>query len=88
VTPSGIKENVAAEGARWVDEMLRGIRALRLGSYERFSSDARSVAAADSDYLRRALEALMDLGRHILSKGLGPRQRVQGNTATAVTMQT
>lgn len=28
------------------------------------------MAAADS-YLRRALEALMDLGRHILGKGLG-----------------
>ena len=34
------------------------------------SGDPRNVAAGDS-YVRRALEALMDLGRHILAKGLG-----------------
>ncbi len=32
--------------------------------------DPRNIAAAES-YLRRALEALLDLGRHILAKGLG-----------------
>jgi uncharacterized protein YutE (UPF0331/DUF86 family) len=35
-----------------------------------FSSDPRNAASAES-YLRRALEALMDLGRHILAKGFG-----------------
>ena len=70
MTPTGIKEKVVAERAAWIEEMLRGIRALPLESYEQFIGDPRNVAAADS-YVRRALEALMDLGRHILAKGLG-----------------
>ena len=70
MTPTGIKEKVVAERAAWIEEMLRGVRALPLASYERFIGDPRNVAAADS-YVRRALEALMDLGRHILAKGLG-----------------
>ena len=70
MTPTGIKEKVVAERAAWIEEMLRGVRALPLESYEQFIGDPRNVAAADS-YVRRALEALMDLGRHILAKGLG-----------------
>jgi hypothetical protein len=35
-----------------------------------FTADPRMVAAADS-YLRRTLEAVLDPGRHILSKGFG-----------------
>ena len=35
-----------------------------------FRADPRNVAAAES-YLRRALEALLDLGRHVLAKGFG-----------------
>jgi uncharacterized protein YutE (UPF0331/DUF86 family) len=35
---------------------------------EPFLSDSRTVAAAES-YVRRGLEALLDLGRHILAKG-------------------
>ena len=70
MTPTGIKEKIVAERAAWIEERLRGIRALPLQSYEQFIGDPRNVAAADS-YVRRALEALMDLGRHILAKGLG-----------------
>ncbi len=70
MTPNGIKEKVVAGRVAWIAETLRGIRALPLESYERFTGDPRNVAAADS-YLRRALEALMDLGRHVLAKGLG-----------------
>ena len=70
MTPAGIKEKVIAERASWIEEMLRGIAALPLESYAQFIGDPRNVAAADS-YVRRALEALMDLGRHILAKGLG-----------------
>jgi len=53
-----------------VDDMLRGLATLPLTSLEALQGDARDVAAAES-YLRRALEALLDLGRHILAKGLG-----------------
>lgn len=55
-----------------VDDMLRGLATLPLTSLKAFQSDARDVAAAES-FLRRALEALLDLGRHVLAKGLGER---------------
>jgi uncharacterized protein YutE (UPF0331/DUF86 family) len=48
--------------------MISGIQALPLENFSQFTQDARNVAAAES-YLRRALEALLDLGRHILAKG-------------------
>jgi uncharacterized protein YutE (UPF0331/DUF86 family) len=70
MSPDRIQEKVVAERARRIEDMLRGIRTLPLGSYEQFVTDPRDRAAADS-YLRRALEALMDLGRHLLAKGLG-----------------
>ena len=70
MTPTGIKEKVVAERVAWIEEMLRGVRALPVESSEQFIGDPRNVAAADS-YVRRALEALMDLGRHLLAKGLG-----------------
>jgi len=38
--------------------------------YESFIKDSKNLAAAES-YLRRALEALLDLGRHVLAKGFG-----------------
>ena len=51
-------EKIVAERAAWIEEMLRGVRALPLESYEQFIGDPRNVAAADS-YVRRALEAVM-----------------------------
>lgn len=51
-------------------EMLRGIESLPLASLEELTADPRMVAAGES-YLRRALEALLDLGRHLLAKGFG-----------------
>ena len=47
--------------------MVAEIRALPMDSYEEFSADKRNVWAAES-CLRRALEAIFDLGRHILAK--------------------
>jgi len=63
-----IRTAVVTERVAWVRKMLEGIRNLPLGSYEQFISDARTPAAAES-YLRRALEALLDIGRHVLAKG-------------------
>jgi uncharacterized protein YutE (UPF0331/DUF86 family) len=50
--------------------LLDQIRALPLEDRDQFFSDARNAAAAES-CLRRSLEALLDLGRHILAKGYG-----------------
>jgi uncharacterized protein YutE (UPF0331/DUF86 family) len=68
MTSSKIRESVLSERIAWTRDMLNRIRQLPLGSFESFSADGRNAASAES-YLRRALEALMDTGRHILAKG-------------------
>lgn len=70
MTPSGLREKIIVERVAWIGKMIKGIQALPLDSKESFLSDPRNAASAES-YLRRALEALMDLGRHILAKGFG-----------------
>lgn len=65
---SGIRAKVVADRVAWVRKMLDGVRALPSDTRESFLSDSRTVAATES-YIRRALEGLLDLGRHILSKG-------------------
>lgn len=68
MTPSRLSAVVIAERIGWVESMLAGVRALPLESLDAFGGDPRTQAAAES-YLRRALEALLDLGRHVLAKG-------------------
>jgi len=70
VTPSQLRAKIIAERAAWIRGMLAGLRALPLDTYVTFESDPRNVAAAES-HLRRALEALLDLGRHVLARGFG-----------------
>ncbi len=70
MTPSQLRHAVVAERIAWVQEMLRGVRRLPLATFEAFCADPRDLAAAEP-YLRRALEALLDLGRHILANGFG-----------------
>lgn len=70
MTPSGLRAKIIAERAAWVRRMAAGIRALPLDTYDAFHADPRNAAAAES-HLRRALEALLDLGRHVLAKGFG-----------------
>lgn len=70
MTPGRLSEKVVSERSEWVREMLERIRALPLASLEEFSADPRNVDAAES-CLRRALEALLDLGRHVLAKAFG-----------------
>lgn len=70
MTPSRLRGKVITERSAWIRDMLGRIRALPLETFESFVGDSRNVASAES-YLRRALEALPDLGRHILAKGFG-----------------
>lgn len=70
MTPGLISTRIVSERLRWVEDMLCEIRALPLDDRQAFFSDRRNVWAAES-CLRRALEALLDLGRHILAKGFG-----------------
>jgi len=70
MTPSQLRAKVIAERVAWINRMLANLRKLPSDSYDTFRSDPRNIAAAES-YLRRALEALLDLGRHVLAKGFG-----------------
>ncbi|HEX9886553.1 MAG TPA: HepT-like ribonuclease domain-containing protein [Longimicrobiales bacterium] len=70
MTPAKLRPELVAERASWIRTMVVQLRAIPLSSYDAFAADARNPAAAES-YLRRALEALLDLGRHVLAKGFG-----------------
>jgi uncharacterized protein YutE (UPF0331/DUF86 family) len=70
MTPGALSERVVADRIATVRGLLRDIRGLPLGDYRGFMADRRNVWAAES-CLRRGLEALFDLSRHILSKGFG-----------------
>ena len=67
MTPGDIDHKVVAQRALWVHEMIVALHELHLEEKAAFFADRHKVAAAES-YLRRSLEALFDLGRHILAK--------------------
>ncbi|MDW7761599.1 MAG: DUF86 domain-containing protein [Acidobacteriota bacterium] len=67
MTSGKISEAVVSRRIEWVKEMLAAIEELPLRTKKDFLRDRHHAAAAES-YLRRALEALFDIGRHILSK--------------------
>jgi uncharacterized protein YutE (UPF0331/DUF86 family) len=67
MTPERLRPEVVAERAAWLRERLADLRRLPLDSFESFESDTSTPAAAES-HLRRSLEALLELGRHVLAK--------------------
>jgi len=67
VTGGEINQRVIIQRASWIKEMLESLRDLPIQNLEDFIQSRHNAAAAES-YLRRALEALFDLGRHILAK--------------------
>jgi uncharacterized protein YutE (UPF0331/DUF86 family) len=70
MTPQAISKRIVTDRFDIVDNLLREIRALPLTDKSNFFSDSRNIWTAES-CLRRSLEALFDLGRHILAKGFG-----------------
>lgn len=68
MTSAPIRAEIVTEKVAYVRQMVDAIRRLPLSSYADFAADTRNAAAGES-YLRRAIEALFDLGRHILAKG-------------------
>ena len=70
MTPTYIARRVIVECLSVLDRMLRQIQRLPLHDEGSFFADSRNVHTAES-CLRRALESLFDIGRHILSKGFG-----------------
>jgi len=70
MSPGRISRRMVADRLDWINKMIGEIETLSLDSYETFASDKRNIWSAES-CLRRSLEALMDLGRHIIAKGFG-----------------
>ncbi len=70
MTPGRVQARVIADRAGWARRMVAAIRELPLDLPDEFMDDHRNIAAAES-YLRRGLEAVFDLGRHVLAKGFG-----------------
>ena len=68
--PGKISRQVVVDRLDWVDRMVLAIRKLPLDDRQAFFSDVRNPMTAESG-LRRALEALFDLGRHLLARGFG-----------------
>ena len=67
MSPGDIDSKVVAQRVFWISQMTDALKDLRLEEKAAFLADRHKVAAAES-YLRRALEALFDIGRHILAK--------------------
>jgi uncharacterized protein YutE (UPF0331/DUF86 family) len=67
MTPDKIRKRIILDRLDYIDAMLADINALPLGGFDYFSEDRKNIHAAES-CLRRALEALLDVGRHILAK--------------------
>lgn len=68
--PSRVSRRVIGDRLALITEILKDIRTLPLAEPQQFLQERRNIAAAES-YLRRSLEALLDIGRHILAKGFG-----------------
>ena len=68
--PSRVSRRVIGDRLALIDEMLVELRMLPLADRTAFFADRRNIWAAES-CLRRSLEALLDIGRHILAKGFG-----------------
>ena len=70
MSPGKVSSRIATQRLEWIETMLREIETLPLDDLDSFLGDRRNLWAAES-CLRRALEALLDLGRHVLAKGFG-----------------
>ena len=68
MTPGRVNRAVVTERVFLIRRLLDEVGTLPLGDFDAFTRDPRMVAAGES-YLRRALEALLDIARHVLAKG-------------------
>jgi uncharacterized protein YutE (UPF0331/DUF86 family) len=67
MTPANIDRKVITQRTAWIREMMGALGDLPLQNKKDFVQNRHNAAAAES-YLRRSLEALFDIGRHILAK--------------------
>ncbi|MGH9382350.1 MAG: type VII toxin-antitoxin system HepT family RNase toxin [Thermoanaerobaculia bacterium] len=70
MTATGVRLKLVRERLQAMTAQIGALRALPQASKEEFLADRRNPDAAESN-LRRALEALFDVARHLLSKAHG-----------------
>ena len=70
MTPGAVDLKVVGDRLQIVVSCLADLEGIPHGSIDEFISDRRNPLASDAA-LRRALEALFDVARHILAKGKG-----------------
>lgn len=70
MTSSAVRLKLVRERLAAVAEYVAALRALPRQSEAAFLADRRNPDSAES-LLRRALEALFDIARHLLAKGMG-----------------
>lgn len=70
MTPGMISRRIVVDRLQTVNELLQDIRSLPLNDRQVFFADRRNAWTSES-CLRRSLEALFDVGRHIMAKGFG-----------------
>jgi uncharacterized protein YutE (UPF0331/DUF86 family) len=70
MTPGAIDLKIVRDRLKLVEQSLEDLRALPHSSLEEFTADRRNTLAADAA-LRRGLEAVFDVVRHVLAKGHG-----------------
>jgi uncharacterized protein YutE (UPF0331/DUF86 family) len=70
MTPGKVNLNIVSQRSAWIKEMIEALQDLPIQNRQKFLSNKHTIAAAES-YLRRALEALFDIGRHILARRFG-----------------
>ena len=68
--PGTVSARVIGSRLAIIKDLLQQIRTLPLDNRDAFLADRRNYHIAES-CLRRSLEALLDIGRHILAKGYG-----------------
>lgn len=70
MTKSPVRLKLVRDRLAAVDDYLGALRALPQDTEAQFLADRRNPDSAES-LLRRALEALFDVSRHLLAKGVG-----------------
>lgn len=68
--PGPVSQRIVLDRLEWVARMTAELATLPLDDEQAFLADDRNAYVAES-CLRRALEALLDIGRHILAKQIG-----------------
>lgn len=70
MTPGSVDLKIVRDRLLLVEQSLEDLRSLPQTDVDEFTSDRRNILAADAA-LRRGLEALFDVTRHLLAKGVG-----------------